>query len=962
MSVRRAAATLCALAVAGSATPLRAAVDDHLGQPIVSVRFLVEGRETTDVALIEVVETGIGRPLSMADVRESIRHLFNLRRFEEVLVDASPSGPGVALRYDLVPLHPVTEIAFEGRTGAPGIDTAALRRAVIDRGGRSPAVGRAGELAQVVRGVLTARGYLSPSVAPRADVFHDPDRTTLVFTIDPGPRALLGTIQISGTPAVPPAELLGQLDLRRGQPYEPDSLDARIQEYVAGQRDRGYFEAKVSPVPSVNDDGRRVDLELVVERGRRVRVAFAGDPLPAERLGDLVPFQREGSVDEDLLEDSTARIEALLRAQGHRDATAPYRRDESADELVVTFDVRKGPLYVVARVDIAGNASKPRSALAPALLVRTGLPLSDAALDADIAALTELYRRDGFAAVSVEASVEPIAGAQGSADVPVTVRLVVDEGVRTVVGSVSFAGVTALSEAARRQGLGLEPGRPFVLAELAADRETLRAQYAIRGFANAVVEATPEYSADGARADVLFAVREGTQLLVGHVLVAGNRRIKRATILREVPLGRGDPLSREAEFEIQQRLSALGLFRRVRVEAVESGDESYRDLVITVEEAPATTLAVGGGVEGRRRVVGTEGGGTDERLELVPRASFEIGRRNLFGSNRSANLFTSASAPLFDRSDVTESSARPVEYRIVGTFREPNVFGVSADAAFNVTIEQQIRTSFNYRRQSVSAEMGRRLTRTLSVSGGYQLQRTDVFDVNPEDQRLIDRVFSQVRISSISASIIRDTRDDEIDPGRGEYFSANAQLAAQVIGSEVGFVKSFFRATAFRTLPGTRHVVFAANASLGLAKGFTEILDPSLGPVRDLPQSERFYAGGDTTVRGFLFETLGVRHTPPQLEDTIDKDGFPLGGNGLTIFNAELRVPWRSFQGVGFVDTGNVFRRVDLIEFAELRTAVGFGVRYNSPLGPIRVDVGFKVRPRPDETPSAWFISFGQAF
>src|SRR5207245_3220381 len=149
----------------------------------------------------------------------------------------------------------------------------------------------------------------------------------------------------------------------------------------------------------------------------------------------------------------------------------------------------------------------------------------------------------------------------------------------------------------------------------------------------------------------------------------------------------------------------------------------------------------------------------------------------------------------------------------------------------------------------------------------------------------------------------------------GRYFSVNGQLAARRIGSEVGFAKSFFTAQAFRTLPHTNRIVLAGNARLGLATGFPQqtrdarpLLDEEGQAVRDLPQSERFYAGGDTTVRGFALDTLGIRHGLKS--DTIDKDGFPLGGNGLVIFNGELRVPIRRILTVvGFVDTGNVFKR-----------------------------------------------------
>jgi outer membrane protein insertion porin family len=170
----------------------------------------------------------------------------------------------------------------------------------------------------------------------------------------------------------------------------------------------------------------------------------------------------------------------------------------------------------------------------------------------------------------------------------------------------------------------------------------------------------------------------------------------------------------------------------------------------------------------------------------------------------------------------------------------------------------------------------------------------------------------------------------------------------------------------FRTLPKTRGIVFAASSRLGLAAGFPrEVIGADGTPqtVDELDASSRFYAGGDTTIRGFALDAVGVRHDPPQAADTIDPNGFSLGGNAVVILNGELRVPLRGgLQTAGFIDTGNVFQRVTTMDLSELRTAVGFGIRYKSPIGPIRVDLGFKVNRRPNEDRTAWFVTFGQAF
>jgi outer membrane protein assembly factor BamA len=150
-------------------------------------------------------------------------------------------------------------------------------------------------------------------------------------------------------------------------------------------------------------------------------------------------------------------------------------------------------------------------------------------------------------------------------------------------------------------------------------------------------------------------------------------------------------------------------------------------------------------------------------------------------------------------------------------------------------------------------------------------------------------------------------------------------------------------------------LVLAGNFALGVASGF--------GTDNQLLASERFFAGGDTTNRGFALDQLGIRHFPPQPGDTIDVNGSAIGGNGVMLLMGELRAHVIGGLGMaGFVDTGNVFALASDINPNEFRTSIGGGIRYKSPIGPLRVDLGFKVHPQPGESATAWFISFGQAF
>jgi outer membrane protein insertion porin family len=969
---RRLLCALCSLGVVCAASVQRAsaAVQDYIGRPIGSVRIFTEGRETTDPVLTSIVETAADAPLSMLQVRESVAHLFSLGQFEGVSVDAALENGRVALRYELVPIHPVARIRFTGALRAPGIDTGALRQALVDRYGISPPLGRVADMTRILADALRERGYLRASITPHPEIEHAPERATLVFDIEPGPRTVLGQVEIVGVPTVSRSELVNRLGVAAGAAYQRDALNARIERYVEERRSRGYYEARISPSVRVSDDGTVADLTLNVAPGPHVRVVFAGDPLPADRRAELVPVEREGSVDEDLLEDSSNRIEEFLKAQGYRDATAPHRRETRDNELVVTFTITRGQQYRVSTFEIAGNTSVPTADFEPALRVRSGQPFSEARLDADVQLIEDLYHRRGFAAAAVHAAVEIVTSTPPPAQVPVTIRAAINQGPQTTVDAIVFNGNQALGDASLRSRVRLQAGGPYVPGLVAVDRDAIQLAYQDLGYESATVEPQAVFSQSDTHVTVTFAIREGPQVFVDHVLIVGNVRTSTSTISHELQVKPGDPFSLSAINDSQRRLAELGLFRRARITELRHGSENQRDLLVTIEEAPPTTIGYGGGVEASRRVVNNSVPGVaavaDEVFEVAPRAFFEIGRRNVFGKNRSLNFFSSVAIH-----PPQDTLATFTEYRLIGTYREPRLFDTAADAFVTATFEQQTRSSFNFARRGVSAALGRRLTREISAQAGYQLQRTEVFDeqLDPADVLLIDRIFPKVRLSSFSASVVRDTRNDAVDPAAGDYLSANGQLAARAIGSQVGFVKSFFTAQAFRAIPHTNRVVFAGSVRLGLADGFVHEQIDDNGVVipgvliEDLPQSERFYAGGDTTIRGFALDRVGTRHIPAERSDTLTEDLLPVGGNGLVIFNAELRAPVAGGLGVvGFFDTGNVFARVNNIDFGELRSAVGGGVRYKSPFGPIRFDVGFKVNRQPGEGLTAWFVSFGQAF
>jgi outer membrane protein assembly complex protein YaeT len=964
-----------------------AAVFAQAPQIITEVRIEQEGRPVDDRLITGLIETMPGEPLSMRDVRETITHLMSLNRFEDVQPFSEPAGAGVRVRWVLFPLHLVDRMEFRGTLG---MDEGDIRRIIGERYGAAPSAGRADEVADAVRTLYRQRGYAQARIAPHIEETHNPDRATMVFDIQAGPRATIGTIDLEEIDATDRPVTSGPIALRIGAPYDEEVVTRELERYESTLRARGYYEARATQMVSFDPNGT-ARVSVTVDRGPRVTVAFAGDPLPEADRDRLVPVRSEASADEDLLEDANFAIEEYLRARGYRNAMSDYARMQRGEDLTITFTVTRGRRYVVNDVQVAGNTSIPTDDLLQLLRLKPGEPFVQSALDTGAAAIRDAYRTRGFARAAAQPAVTDLPSDGGAGeDQRVLVRVNITEGVRTVVSSVGFTGNTALTEAQLRAVMTSAPGRPYSEVELTQDRDRIDLEYRNRGYESVVVDPNASLAENGTRAEIRMSISEGPQILVDHVIIVGNQRTNTETIERELLLKPGQPLGYSALIESQQRLAALGLFRRIRIDPLAHGGEPRRDILVQVEEAPPTTIGYGGGVEGGTRLRPTgEGGTAEERFEFAPRGFFEVGRRNLWGKNRSVNLFTRVS--LRSRDIVISSSGirfpEPAagsgygfnEYRVYGTFREPRVFNSPVDLLVTGILDQAIRSSFNFITREVRAEAGMKLTRRYSAAGRYSFEHTKLFDerfTDADRPPLIDRLFPQVRISKFSMSLIRDTRDDLVDPNGGTFAILDNELAARAVGSEVGFVKTFAQTFGYYRLPVQRRTIAAFSARIGAAHGFRrEVVrlapggQPVVGTdgrpivdiVQDLPASERFFAGGDTTVRGFSLDRLGT-------DETISPTGFPKGGNGLVVLNAEMRVAlFGGFGGAAFLDAGNVFADANAIDFTKLRAAAGFGLRYRSPVGPIRIDLGFKLdrrelAPGRLERRSILHISLGQAF
>ena len=915
----------------------------------------------------------------------------SLDRYEpDILPVATVTPAGVEIVFRLVPRHPINKLMVDGRVG---ISTSTLESRLRQRYLGLPTTVPPKLVATVAAQMLQDEGYLNPTVTPEIQLVHNPESATLVLHVEAGPLALITatTIEVRGLKsAISEEEVRRRTRTSPGQPYRRRDIDVSLTALEDDLRGKGFYEAQATAAPTQVPGG--VALTLAVNTGPRVRLVVLPDENVLEGGGvdDLIPIKRLGSADRDLLEDSRARIESGLKEEGYWKASAPFTRElgDNGTLLVVTFTVAKGPRYYVDHVELPAAMSLPAATIRRLIDVGTNDVFNANRYFAGVAKVGEEYVRNGYPFFESVPQLEEVPSRATSSRAYVVLYPNITEGPRVVIEAVTiaFTGGHQITEGELRQILQSRVGQPYIRALADQDRDALRTFYLNRGFLKAdVAIESPTFAEGGRRVSLTIRINEGPESRIREISVVGNEHVSTTSILDEMRLKVGDPAGTQDLNDARSRLGRMGVFQRARVE---SDGAPAAHVIASVVELPDTSVAYGGGLEGGRGTRSAVGGGTEDYLEWSPRGSFEIGQRNLGGRNRSVNLYSRVSLKPRQAADDPTRDGRGfgfTEYLVNGTYRERRAFQSETDLVVGITSEQAKRTSFNFIRNGANAEGLRRLSNNVSLSGRYALDFTRLLDERiPEaEQPLIDRLFPQVRLSTLSTGVAWDRRNSPISATRGTFVSAELDVAARAIGSEVGYVKTFFQASAFHPLDASGRTLLAVRGEMGLARGFARtvtrvtvtgepILDVAGNPitetVQDLPASRRFFAGGSNTVRGFQLDRLGV----PEI---LTEDGLSIGGNGLIVGNAEIRrllgrVLGKRLTAVAFLDTGNVFSRASQLDFGRLRGAAGFGARYESPLGSIRLDFGFKLSPqtingKPDGKPERrweYHLSIEEAF
>lgn len=923
----------------------------------IEIRSEVEPDDADELARLLSFE--IGEPLTEENVRSTLRNLQASGFASSVEIytrpderSEPPGGPaGVVAIVVLRPVVRVREVRLEGQLG---LDSAELRRVLLQK--------EAQPLSEetVLQGVYNLvdlyaeRGYFNAQVRLHVDSAEGTQQADVVYEVTPGVRAQIQEIRFEGNLGpFTPAELVDRLRLKPGSPFSRPEVrqDAeRLEGWLIGQDRR---KARVgAPAEEQQAAGHSVRLLYPIDVGPKVEVQVIGDDLERLRRRDLLPFLGRQGYDEALVLQAVDRIKREYQQDGHYKVKVDWEEQEPNDDLLrIVLRIEPGPQYTVQELQFSGNETFNGDRLSElvvtsgrSLLSRGSGRLVQDVLDDDLENVRRFYQLEGFAQAEVG---PPQIEEQGD---HLRVTIPIREGPRMRVVTLKLQGADSLPEDTRRDNLLLKEGGPFHPYLLETTLRNLRAAYQDLGYSEAQVSARQDWNPEHTLVDVAIDVLEGPRTLLDRVIVRGNRRTESEVIRRTLAVDRGDPISERRALEIERDLYRLGVFSSVDVKLTRAGAEAEtRDLIVRVEEGRPRRVSYGLGLE-----YGSDKNDQSRLKGLVPRGSVSFSHNNVAGKAFSL------------RTDLRVSTLDQI-FRV--RFDQPYTIRWAVPVGYSLFYFHETKEDWEVQRWGARVESEKNLGgRRVGLIFDYRIVETTLDPGFP--LRGVDREDRPYELSSLIPTFFWDRRDDPVLATRGWSSLAQLQHTFPAFGTDGNFLKLFVQQTQYLSL--RRYGIVAASLRAGGIEPFSHLAadDPELPEdflSADVFIDERFFAGGGTTHRAYGRDDLGIRGEslilkPGRAGDDED-DWTAVGGTGLLLFNLEYRFPlFGALGGTVFYDAGNVWANWRDLDPAALKSGVGVGMRYLSPIGPLRLDFGWKLDREPGEQEWAVSLSFGNPF
>ncbi len=883
------------------------------------------GEEWIEDQAASLITIKPGDQFSADAIRTSISYLFLTGRFRDVRVDGFPEAHGVKLVFTLVPVTVVDTVIIRNNHS---LSTRSIREVLGGIEGRELREDSFPAYRSAVAALYQDEGYNGCAVDVKVEPLQRPHAVNLLISVQEPKRTIIDAVRFSGNTAFSEKQLTKSMNCKRGQPLRTSVLfDQDLAAILERYAQAGFPLAKAGPV-EISFHDEKASLLISLSEGPHVSVGFSGNRAFSDKeLQKQVLIWSERDLSDSVFDSSADKIKTLYQNDGYANVKVMIRKTQVADGLAIVFDIDEGQRVVVQRISISGNVHFTTEQIKAEMAMREpGMFSSTAfrqeALDKDVEYIQARYFDAGFLAADVRKSVDLKDNGRKA-----TILIDIVEGPRTMTGSVTFEGAQLFTPAELLGRISLKPHDPYNERLVDEDRYRILAAYSEKGYLYARVEADRKPS-EGV-IDIVYRITEDQPVRIGRVILRGNERTKDYVIRRELLVKPGDPYNYEKILKSQQRVYRFGYFNQARFEPVNPGERAYvKDLLLSMEEGNAGLFEAGIGY------------GDLDRLRLSVGASY----RNVWGRAHYTGV-------RFEHSDILS--------RAILNYQHPWFFGYDLEGKFALIwsdtqhINSDTRDIYFETRQSTASYGVEKKMDRLKASLTYAYE--DVKNYNIEPGAILSfQDIGYVRVSSLSPAVVWDFRDDIFNPKKGSLYGVLLKEAMHQIGSQADFTKLSVQGS--RYIPLASSVITAFSARGGMAWPYYE--------TNSVPLHERFYLGGSTTIRGYTQDSVGPSNLNP------DGTKAPTGGSGMWLLNAEVRfMPSAGFGFIVFSDMGRVWiNQSENIQKQpddtrpSARASYGAGIRYGTPVGPLRLDYGQKIHRRPGESPGELHFNIGHAF
>jgi outer membrane protein assembly complex protein YaeT len=935
------------------AAPSSAQVARYEGKPIARIEYQPSEQPLAAADLARFQTLSPSEPFRASEVASVIDALFATGRYQDIQVDARPEGDRVVVRFITQQTDFIGHVEVLGKIANPPNRTQLGSAARLDLGTpfRPEFLDNAQKQIEqlfVANGLYEAKATLDTSVDPHTQ------QVSVNLTVNPGHRAHYQAPAIQGDTRLPDQTIIKATGWRvrfigRWRQVRESLTNTGIQGVQRRYQKEDRLTASIALQGQDYDPGtRRVQPKLEIHAGPRVQLKAVEAKVSKKVLRRYVPVFQEGAVEEDLLVEGARNLKDYFQSQGYPDADVSYRTlPVQNDELTIEYIITQGTRQKLASLAIHGNryfstdTIRERMFLQPSSFRLRRGRFSDAFRRKDQETIMSLYRENGFRDVNVSSQIEDNYGGKGG---QIGVTVTISEGAQWTVSRVTLQGALESDEQAILGLISSTGGQPYSDVSIASDRTAIVNFYRAKGYLNAAVAISSTPAAGLQQVQLTYRISPGEQRFIRDVLFSGLKATRLSYVKNNMLMDTRGPLSFTALRNSQRHLYDLGAFASVQA-AVQNpgGTEAYKYVLLDFDEGRRYALNVGLGAQIARI------GGTTSNLTapagstgFSPRVSIDLKRLNQWGLNHTIALQMIASA-------IEKKAALSYLWpRFQNTQGRSVTFTALYDSSRDVT-------TFSSQREEASIQVSQKLSKPTTILFRYAYRRVTTNDV-VIPALLVPELLQPVRLGIVSASLVQDRRDNSADAHRGIYNTLDVAVTSKVLGSERSFARIVGRNATY--YPLTRYVTFARQTTFGVILPFAT--PAGLSDADAVPLPERFFGGGNITQRGFPENQAGPRDlgTPAGPGGTATSPtGFPLGGNALFFNTFELRFPLLgdNINGVVFHDMGNVFqnlsslsfrvRQRNLQDFDYMVHAVGFGIRYKTPVGPVRLDLAYSINP-----------------